>query len=93
MKRRNRGRKMEPEPGDNESEIITLREVADYLHCYWGTVYQLIQKGDLPAFRVGSDWRFRRADIEKWIRAGGSGSGATNADNKPAGKRRYKRKT
>ncbi len=36
MKRRNRGRKMEPNPDDNESEIITLHGVADYLHCLTG---------------------------------------------------------
>jgi excisionase family DNA binding protein len=93
MKRRNRGRKLEPDPSDNESEIMTLHGVADYLNCYWGTVYKLIRRGEFPAFRVGSDYRFRRADIDEWIAAGGSGLGATNADNKVAGKRRYKRKS
>jgi excisionase family DNA binding protein len=61
----------EPEPesavGDALSEIMALREVANYLHCHWGTVYQLIQKGEIPAFRVGKNWRFRRADVMKWI--------------------------
>ena len=30
-------------------------------------VYGLAQKGDLPAFKVGGQWRFRRAAIESWI--------------------------
>jgi len=61
----NRGRRAESEP-DVESEIMTLREVADYLNCHYVTVYRLIKPG-LPAFRLGSDWRFQRSDLKKWI--------------------------
>jgi excisionase family DNA binding protein len=52
---------------DNGSEIMTLKEAAEYLKCHEATVYRLIQKGGLPGFRVGSDWRFRGQDINKWI--------------------------
>jgi excisionase family DNA binding protein len=45
---------------------MTLREVADYLNCHYITVYRLINTG-LPAFRLGSDWRFQRSDLKKWI--------------------------
>ncbi len=31
------------------------------------TVYTLAQKGQLPAFKVGGQWRFKRADIDAWI--------------------------
>jgi len=68
MKRRNRGRRAESEP-DGESEIMTLREVADYLKLHHVTVYRFIKTGGLPAFRIGSDWRFQRADLKKWIEA------------------------
>jgi excisionase family DNA binding protein len=64
MKRRNR--QPGSDPGADESEIMTIHEVADYLHCHFITVYRLIKAG-LPAFRIGSDWRFRRADLKKWI--------------------------
>jgi excisionase family DNA binding protein len=56
-----------PESGDGESEILRLQEVADYLHCHYFTVYRLLAKGAIPAFRLGSDWRFRRSDLDKWI--------------------------
>ncbi len=46
---------------------MTLREVAHYLHCYPITVYRLIQRSTIPVFRIGSDYRIWRADLEKWI--------------------------
>ena len=46
---------------------MTVREVASYLNCHYMTVYKLVRSEDLPAFRLGSDWRFRRSDLEKWI--------------------------
>jgi len=49
------------------SDIMTVRDVADYLRCNFVTLYRLIKTAVLPAFRLGSDWRFRREDIEKWI--------------------------
>jgi excisionase family DNA binding protein len=64
-------RTKEPEPdsriGNLGSEIMTIREVADYLKIHLGTVYRFIKTRGLPAFRVGSDFRFRRADVKEWI--------------------------
>ena len=49
-------------------EIMTLGEVADYLKLHQDTVYNLLRRGELTGgFRLGSDWRFRRADIDGWI--------------------------
>jgi excisionase family DNA binding protein len=55
-----------PRPGPDTSEIMTSHQVADYLKLHYITVYRFIKAG-LPAFRLGSDWRFRRADIDEWI--------------------------
>lgn len=48
-------------------DILTIREVADYLKVTERTLYRLVQDGKLPAFKVGNSWRFRRADIDAWI--------------------------
>lgn len=48
-------------------EILTIREVADYLKVTERTLYRLVQEGKLPAFKVGNSWRLRRADIDAWI--------------------------
>jgi excisionase family DNA binding protein len=48
-------------------EIMTLDHVAQYLDCDEGAVYRLIKRDKLPGFNLGSDWRFRRPDIDSWI--------------------------
>jgi excisionase family DNA binding protein len=50
-----------------ESEILTLDEVAAYLKAGKRTVYRLAQKGEIPAFKLGGTWRFRRAELNRWI--------------------------
>lgn len=50
-------------------EILTLPEVAQLLKVAEKTVYTMAQKGGLPAFKVGGQWRFRRADLDNWIDA------------------------
>ena len=52
---------------DPEDEILTLDEVAAYLKAGKRTVYRLAQKGEIPAFKLGGTWRFRKADLEQWI--------------------------
>lgn len=50
-----------------DDAILTLREVADLLKIGEKTAYTMAQRRDLPSFKVGGQWRFRRADIDKWI--------------------------
>lgn len=50
-------------------EILTLPEVAQLLTVAEKTVYTMAQKGELPAFKVGGQWRFRRTDLDAWIDA------------------------
>ncbi|MCX5894842.1 MAG: helix-turn-helix domain-containing protein [Proteobacteria bacterium] len=49
------------------SEIMTINEVADFLKLSKITIYKLVQKGDIPAFRVGNSWRFQRDKIELMV--------------------------
>ncbi len=48
-------------------DILTVKEVADYLKLTERTLYRLVQEGKVPGFKVGSSWRFKGADIERWI--------------------------
>lgn len=50
-----------------ESEILTLEEVAAYLKAGKRTVYRLAQKGDIPAFKLGGTWRFRRSELDTCV--------------------------
>jgi excisionase family DNA binding protein len=46
--------------------IMTVRELADYLRVHPSTIYRLLRERKLPAFKVGSDWRFSREAIDHW---------------------------
>lgn len=48
-------------------EILTLKEVAQYLKLAEKTAYRLAAEGKLPGFKVGGSWRFKREDMECWI--------------------------
>ena len=51
-----------------EGEILTIRQVADYLKVTERTIYRLAAAKKIPAFKVGGTWRFSRADIDRWIK-------------------------
>jgi excisionase family DNA binding protein len=48
------------------TEIITMAELAAYLNCHEATIRRLLQKGEIPGFKLGSDWRFNLRSIEEW---------------------------
>lgn len=48
-------------------EVLTAREVAALLRVHITTVYLMLKRGELPAFKIGADWRFRRSSIQKWM--------------------------
>lgn len=49
-------------------QILTLKEVAAYLKLAEKTAYRLASEGKLPGFKVGGSWRFKREDLEAWIK-------------------------
>ncbi len=48
-------------------EFLTLPEVAQLLKVAEKTVYTMAQQGELPAFKVRGQWRFKRADLDVWV--------------------------
>ena len=50
-------------------DIITIKEVAEYLKIKEKTAYALAAKGEIPGFKVGGSWRFDKKDIQQWIAA------------------------
>jgi len=46
-------------------DVMTVRDVAKYLKLDERTVYNLAIKGKLPAVKIGKQWRFRRAQIDR----------------------------
>jgi excisionase family DNA binding protein len=51
------------------NEILTVNEVAEYLRMNSMTIYRLAQQGKIPASKVLGCWRFKRQEIESWLKA------------------------
>ncbi len=74
-----------------ESEVMTLQEVADYLHCHYTTLFRLVRQGVIPSFKLGGNWRVLRSEIDQWIAKGG-GKLSGSAPAKTDGRGRHKQK-
>jgi nitrogen PTS system EIIA component len=48
-------------------DILTIKQLSEYLMVSEKTIYRMLEKAILPALRVGGQWRFRRRDIDAWI--------------------------
>src|SRR5260370_24114569 len=56
--------RMKPNP---DAEYLTTVEVAELLRIHRSTIYKLLRQGQTPFLKIGSDYRFRKSSIEKWI--------------------------
>jgi len=53
-------------------EVLTVKEVANFLRISRVTAWRWCNEGKLPAFRVGRQWRILRGDLEQMIRRNGN---------------------
>jgi len=49
------------------AELVTVEEVADYLRVTEKTIYRLLNRGSIPATKVGHQWRFTKDSIDEWL--------------------------
>ena len=49
------------------TEIMTMKELADYLKIAEKTAYRFALEKKIPGFKVGNAWRFRKKEIDDWI--------------------------
>ncbi len=56
---------------------LTLDELAEYLKLSRTKLYRMAQEGEIPASKIGAQWRFNRKEIDDWVtnqRPGGNAS-------------------
>jgi len=54
-----------------ESDLIfTTDEAAEFLKTTRRTIEEMARRGDLPAVKVGKEWRFHLEALADWVRAG-----------------------
>jgi excisionase family DNA binding protein len=52
------------ESGD---EVLSMKVICDLLRVHPHTLYKMIKKGKMPSFRIGTDWRFYKGQIVRWM--------------------------
>jgi len=52
---------------EKEKEIMTVKQVAEYLQMDEHTIYKLARSGQIPAIKIAGQWRFKKEVIDKWI--------------------------
>jgi PTS system nitrogen regulatory IIA component len=50
-----------------DDQLMSVRDLADYLQVDMSTVYLWSQRGQIPAMKVGRMWRYRRSEIDAWL--------------------------
>lgn len=63
-----------------EDDILTIEEVAKYLRVSDRTVYDWAQKGEIPAGKIGTVWRFKKSELERWVNERLSSSSVKKSD-------------
>ncbi len=53
---------------------MSVEEIAEYLGVSKDTVYSWLTNKGMPGHKVGRFWKFKRADVDTWVREGGAAS-------------------
>lgn len=51
-----------------EYSLMTLEEVARYLRLTTHALYKMAEQGRIPAMKAGRVWRFRKSEIDQWMK-------------------------
>jgi excisionase family DNA binding protein len=65
------------------ADLLTTHQVQDLLSIDRTTIYRLVQSNQLPAIRVGKQWRFDRAEIDRWLHSRNASWVARGAGSSP----------
>ena len=62
-----------------EERWLSAEEISQYLGVSKDTLYKLIEADDLPAYRIGKQWKFKKAAIDAWVVSHGDRSKTTKS--------------
>ena len=51
----------------DEEKLLDAKAVANIMDIHWRTVIKLAESGQLSAYRVARQWRFKRSDVEEYL--------------------------
>lgn len=65
-----------------EDRWLSVDEIATYLGVSKDTVYTWVTAKGMPGHKVGRFWKFKKEDVDVWVREGGAASGSDDFDDK-----------
>ena len=68
-----------------EDRWLSVEEIASYLGIKRDTVYRWINEKQMPAHRMGRLWKFRKEEVDDWVKSGGAAE--TDLKNTASGKK------
>jgi len=54
-------------PRRERTQIMTPKEAVKYLGFHLVTIYRLLKKGEVPATKIGGQWRFKKDVLDAWL--------------------------
>lgn len=58
---------MTQQHSERRPRIMTIEELAKYLRLHKSTVYRMVRDAQIPASKIGNQWRFRKDVIDAWM--------------------------
>jgi PTS system nitrogen regulatory IIA component len=52
---------------DTMPDLLTTKQLAEYLQISERSVYRMLERGEIPAVKVGAQWRFRQSAVDEWL--------------------------
>ena len=68
-----------------EDRWLSISDICKYLGVSNDTVYKWIDKYEMPAYRMGRLWKFKKNDVDEWVKAGGAGQLLIRRGSKDSG--------
>lgn len=57
---------------ETEDRWLSVDEICKYLGVSSDTVYRWIERFSMPAHRMGRLWKFKKDEVDEWVKAGGA---------------------
>jgi excisionase family DNA binding protein len=66
---------------DSEDRWLSINEITKHLGMSNDTVYKWIDKYGMPAHRMGRLWKFKKDEVDEWVKAGGAADKSENLNS------------
>jgi len=65
-------------------EVMNVRQASDYLGVSPDTLYKYLSENQIPAFKLGNRWKFKKTLLDRWMESKSTG-GEVTPKKKPRG--------